>query len=74
MSEPWALYQTADVDLGGQGPVVTFHHLRRGSDRYLCGKLRAPQYRGLPAQGGPAGPRRECPTCEVIYLNIMFSR
>ena len=63
---------------GAAGPLIvdgeadpSWHKLRQGADRYLCGRSRG-RYRGLPAQGGGPGPRRKCPVCEVIYLNLML--
>lgn len=59
--------------VGEKLPPELWHKMYTGSDRYLCGRLRALRYRGLPSQGGAPGPRVQCPVCEVIYLNLMWT-
>lgn len=62
----------SDAPTGGEHDPL-WHKMRRGADRYLCGRPRLARFRGLPSQGGSPNSRRiMCPVCETIYLNLML--
>ena len=52
---------------------ITWHYIETGSERYLCGKPRGARIRVIPAAGGPDEPGRQCATCEIVYLNLVWT-